>query len=449
MTQKRTDPKEMESLLETLQEGNAGRIEASVADLHPADVAQLLEGLTPEERPIVWTELSPTTLGEVLVEVSEGVREQLLQDIQKDTLVSAIRYLDIDDIADLIPDLPDEVLADVLFGVDKEARASLGEVLSYPEDTAGGLMNVDPVVVRENISVQVVLRYLRLRGELPEYTDKLFVVGRNQRLNGVLPISKLLTAPATDRVRLHVDTDPFLFNVLDTQEDVAKSFEKYNLISAPVVDDEHKLLGRITIDDVVDVIREDADHSVMARAGLKQEEDIFAPVSRSARSRALWLGVNLITAVIASWVISQFEATIERLVALAVLMPIVASMGGNAGTQTLTVVIRGLSMGTITRANMGRVLKKEFLVGGLNGIFWAFAVALVAVIWYQDVYLGGIIALAMIINLVAAAISGVVLPILLSRLGIDPALAGGVALTTVTDVVGFFSLLALAALFLV
>lgn len=449
MTQKQIDPKEVETLLETIQEGDAGKIEVSVAELHPADVARLLEGLTPEERPVVWAKLPPMTLGEVLVEVPEGVRKQLLADIDKVTLVTAIRYLDIDDIADLIPDLPDEVLADVLFAVDKEARASLGEVLSYPENTAGGLMNVDTVIVRENISLQVVLRYLRLRGELPEHTDKLIVVGRDQRLKGVLPISKLLTAPASDRVKTHIDAEPFLFNVLDTQEEVAKSFEKYNLISAPVVDDDRRLLGRITIDDVVDVIREGADHSVMARAGLRHEEDIFAPVSKSARSRALWLGVNLVTALIASWVIAQFEATIERLVALAVLMPIVASMGGNAGTQTLTVVIRGISMGTITGANVGRVLKKEFLVGGLNGVVWALAVAVIAVIWYQDLALGAIIASAMVINLIAAAISGVGLPILLSRLGIDPALAAGVALTTVTDVVGFFSLLALAALFLI
>ncbi len=448
MTQKQTDPNDMEDLLESFQQGHTGDVRASLADLHPADVARLLEALTPEERPAVWGELSPATLGEVLVEVSEGVREQLLQDIDKDTQVIAIRNLDIDDIADLIPDLPDEVLADVLYAVDREARAGLGEVLAYPEDTAGGLMNIDAVVVRENISLQVVLRYLRLRGEVPEYTDKLFVVGRDQRLKGVLPISKLLTAPAADRVREHVDRDPFLFDVLETQEDVAKSFEKYNLISAPVVDDAGRVLGRITIDDVVDVIREDADHSVMARAGLKQEEDLFAPVARSARSRALWLGVNLITAIVASWVISQFEDTIERLVALAVLMPIVASMGGNAGTQTLTVVIRGLSLGTITRTNLGRVLKKEFLVGGLNGLIWAMAVALVTTLWYRDIELGAVIALAMIINLVVAAVSGVLLPILISRLGIDPALAGGVALTTVTDVVGFFSLLALAALFL-
>ena len=442
-------PDQLDLLIAALEAGDSQRIRVLLSDLHAADIATLLEGLTPEQRPAVWSEVSSLVKGEVLVEVPDGVREDLLSGMDKETLVNAIRYLDIDDIADLIPDLSDDVLADVLFNVDKEARAGLGEVLSYPEDTAGGLMNVDSIMVRENISLQVVIRYLRLLGQLPEYTDKLFVVDRENQLKGVLPVSTLLTAPATDRVSVHFDRKPIVFMAMDPQEEIAQSFAKYNLISAPVLDDREHLIGRITVDDVVDVIRDDADHSVMARAGLKQEEDIFAPVARSTKNRAVWLGVNLITAILASWVIGQFEQTIEKLVALAVLMPIVASMGGNAGTQTLTIVIRGLGTGTITRANAGRVLQKEFLVGGLNGVIWALAVAAVATLWYHDYSLGIIIAMAMIINIVISALAGVVLPFILQRLGIDPALAGGVALTTITDVVGFFSLLGLAAVFLV
>ncbi len=416
---------------------------------HPADIAQLLEGLTPEQRPAVWSQVAPEKLGETLLEVADGVREDLMGRMDKEALLAAVRYLDVDDIADLIPDLPDELLADVLFAVDKEARASLGEVLSYPDDTAGGLMNVDVVAIRENIPLRVVSRYLRLRGELPEHTDKLFVVDNNRRLKGILTIATLLTSADTDRVSKHVNRDPVTFVVMDPQDVVAKAFEKYNLISAPVVDEQRRLLGRITIDDAVDVIRERADHSVMAPAGLDEEEDLFAPVARSTRSRALWLGVNLVTAIVASWVIGQFEETIQQMVALAVLMPIVASMGGNAGTQTLTVVARGLGMGTISQANAWRVLRKEFLVGGLNGLIWALAVAGIATLWYKSYALGIVIAAAMAINLIAAALSGVILPIVLKRVGIDPALAAGVALTTITDVIGFFALLGLATLFLV
>lgn len=438
-----------EKLLSVVEDGSQQEIQTLIADLHPADIANLLESIPPEQRNRVWTVIPHDLIGEVLTEVSEGVREGLVEDMDRETLVAAVGSLDIDDIADLIPELPNEVIADILFAVDQAAREGLDAVMSYPDDTAGGLMNVDTLTVRENIPLAVVFRYLRLRGELPEYTDKLFVVARDNRLKGILFLSTLLTSDASQRVGVLMDDDPIALSVLQPDEDVAAAFERYNLISAPVVDDDHRLLGRITIDDVVDVIRQEADHTVMVRAGLNQEEDIFAPVTRSARSRALWLGVNLITAFIASWVIGRFEHTIEQLVALAVLMPIVASMGGNAGTQTLTIVIRGLSLGTIAYSNAWRVLRKEFLVGGLNGLVWAVAVAIITTIWYRDVALGLIIAVAMIINLVAAALAGVVLPLLCQRMRIDPALASGVALTTVTDVIGFLSVLGLATLFLV
>ncbi|MDH3464579.1 MAG: magnesium transporter [Gammaproteobacteria bacterium] len=419
-----------------------------VSDLHPADAANLLESIPPDQRHLVWDEVGLDVMGQILTEVSDGVRKDLVQAMDPQRLVSAVRELDIDDIADLIPDLPEEVIADVQLTVDQSARQNLDAVLSYPEDTAGGLMNVDTVTVREQLSLAVVLRYLRLRGELPEYTDKLFVVDRDNKLRGILFASTLLTSDAARRVRENMDDDPITFDPMDASEDVAAAFERYNLISAPVIDDTNTLLGRITIDDIVDVIRQEGEHTVMARAGVPEDEDLFAPATRTTKGRALWLGVNLVTAILASWVIAQFEESIEKLVALAVMMPIVASMGGNAGTQTLTVVIRGIGVGTITGSNAFRVLKKEFLVGGLNGIIWAIAVAAVATFWYHDYGLGLIVAIAMIINVIAAAVAGVLIPVFLDRAGIDPALASGVALTTITDVVGFLAVLGLAALFL-
>jgi magnesium transporter len=419
-----------------------------IGDLHPADAANLLESIPPDQRHLVWDEVGLDVMGQILTEVSDGVRKDLVQAMDPQRLVAAVRELDIDDIADLIPDLPEEVVADVQLTVDQGARQNLDAVLSYPEDTAGGLMNVDTVTVREQLSLAVVLRYLRLRGELPEYTDKLFVVDRNNRLRGILFASTLLTSDAAQRVRDNMDDEPITFDPMDASEDVAAAFERYNLISAPVIDDTNTLLGRITIDDIVDVIREEGEHTVMARAGVPEDEDLFAPAIRTTKGRALWLGVNLVTAILASWVIAQFEESIEKLVALAVMMPIVASMGGNAGTQTLTVVIRGIGVGTITGSNAFRVLKKEFLVGGLNGIIWAMAVAAVATFWYHDYALGLIVAIAMIINIIAAAVAGVLIPVFLDRAGIDPALASGVALTTVTDVMGFLAVLGLATLFL-
>jgi magnesium transporter len=387
-------------------------------------------------------------MGDILVELSDGVRRDLITSLDGERIVESIRLLDLDEIADLIPDLPEELLADVLFSVDQEARKGLGEVLAYPDDTAGGLMNLDAVAVRDNISLQVVSRFLRLRGNLPEHTDKLFVVDREGRLTGVLPVSKLLTAPLSDPTSDYVSKDPIYFPAMERDSEVARSFEKYNLVSAPVVDTDMQLIGRITVDDVVDVIRDDAAHAEMARAGLRPDDDPFAPVTKSARNRALWLGVNLITALAGAWVISKFEGSIQQLVALAVLMPIVASMGGNAGTQTVTLVIRGLSTGTLNTSNIFVLLKKELLVGGFNGLVWALAIAIIATFWYNDPRLGLIVAMATVANLVIAAFAGVVIPVTLEKLGIDPALAGGVALTTVTDVVGYFSVLGLATVFL-
>ena len=438
----------LKQLLAQLEREDTDGIKETLEGLHPADIADLLESLIPEQRKRIWGNIVSNRMGDILVELSDGVRRDLIASLDGDRIVESIRLLDIDEIADLIPDLPEELLADVLFSVDQEARKGLGEVLSYPEDTAGGLMNLDAVGVRDNISLHVVSRFLRLRGELPEHTDKLFVVDRQGRLTGSLPISKLLTAPLTDPTSMHVSSDPIYFEAMDEDSEVAKSFEKYNLVSAPVVDSDMNLIGRITVDDVVDVIREDAAHIEMARAGLSPDDDPFAPVTKSARNRSLWLGVNLVTALAGAWVISKFEGSIQQLVALAVLMPIVASMGGNAGTQTVTLVIRGLSTGTLNASNIRVLLKKELLVGGFNGVVWAVAIALIASFWYSNPQLGLIIAMATVANLLIAALAGVVIPVSLDKLGIDPALAGGVALTTVTDVVGYFAVLGLATVFL-
>ncbi len=436
-------------ILAALESEESLKVQDILADLHPADIAGVLEGIPPEQRHSVWRQVDPETMGEVLVEVPEAVRSDLLEDMDHSALVTAVQGLETDDIADLLPELSAEVTAEILFFMDKQGRQRLDAVLSFPEDTAGGLMNVDAVTVRENITLQVVLRYLRLRSELPEYMNELYVVDRTHRLTGTLQLAKILTSDPKLLVRDVMDKNTNKLTALMPDREVAAAFERYNLINAPVVDEDERLLGRITVDDVVDVIREEADHSVMAPAGLSEEVDIFAPVIRSARDRAVWLGVNLITAVIASWVIGLFEDTIRKVIALAVLMPIVASMGGNAGTQTVTLVVRGLAVGTITDANARRLLVRELMVGVLNSMLWALIVALVAVAWFHNLALGLIIALAMIINLVFAALAGVIIPVAVHRLGIDPALASGVALTTVTDVVGFLAFLGLATLFLI
>ncbi|MBI3569519.1 MAG: magnesium transporter [Gammaproteobacteria bacterium] len=442
-------PDHLKRVLAALEAGDTALVRGILAELHPADIARILEGLTPEPRATVWAQVDNQHMGEVLLELPEAVRGDLVKLMDDKALVAAARVLDTDDIADLLPDLSDEVIAEILFALDKQDRQRLDAVLSYPEDTAGGLMNVDAITVRENITLEVVLRYLRRRDELPEHTNQLFVVDRGDRVIGILSVARLLTSDAWMRVSQVMEREVIRFTALTPDKDVAAAFESYNLISAPVVDENNRLLGRITVDDVVDVIRAQADRQVMAPAGLSEEQDIFAPVARASRHRGIWLGINLVTAFIASWVIGLFEQTIQQVVALAVLMPIVASMGGNAGTQTLTLVVRGLAVGTISASNARRLLLRELMIGAVNGLIWALVVAAVAVWWYGNLVIGALIAAAMIINLAFAALSGVGIPFLVRRFGVDPALASGVILTTVTDVVGFFAFLGLATLFLI
>lgn len=449
MSQATTQPDYLESVLAALESGSAESLADTVASLHPADIADILEALAPVQRQQLWSLVSPTSTGEVLAEVAEGVRPGLLEVLDDNVLVQAVSRLDTDDIADLIPDLPEEVVSRLLFVLDKKGREQLDAVLAYPDDTAGGLMDVEVLTIREDVNLDVAMRYLRRLGSVPVDTNKLFVVDRKGKLTGTLFLSTLLTELPETRVQEAMKTEVVKFNVLSPASDVAAAFEKYNLITAPVVDEQDRLVGRITVDDVVDVIREEADHSLMAPAGLRDDEDMFAPVGKSARNRAVWLGVNLMTAFLASWVIGLFEGTIEKVVALAVLMPIVASMGGNAGTQTVTLVVRGMALGLVTNANARQVLVRELMIGVLNSMIWAMVVALVAVFWFENSMLALIFGLAMIINLVMAALAGVTIPILVRKLGIDPALASGVALTTVTDVIGFLSFLGLATLMLV
>ena len=332
--------------------------------------------------------------------------------------------------------------------MDRENRERLEQALSYPEDTAGRLMNPDVITVRTDVTVDVVLRYLRLRGELPDNTDHLFVVSRRHQYLGRLSLATLVTADPSTPINELIDGEQPAIHVSTTSAGVATQFENYDWVSAPVVDDNNILMGRITIDDVVDIIREQAEHQALGAAGLDEDEDLFSPVPRAARRRALWLGINLLTAFLASWVIGRFEATLAQIVALAVLMPIVASMGGIAGTQTLTLMVRGLALGQVGSSNASALLMKELLVGVLNGLMWAIVVGLASWAWFQDPGIGLVIAAAMVINLIAAALAGVLIPLILKRMAIDPALAGGVVLTTVTDVTGFLAFLGLATLVL-
>jgi len=418
------------------------------SDLQAADVAHLLESSPPKERNLLWELIDEEREGEVLQNLSDELQSDLLNQMSVEEVANAMTDLDADDVADLLQNLPNRVIREVLTTMDSQDRARVEAVLSYPEDSAGGLMNTDTVTVRPDITLETVLRYLRRHTVLPDMTDNLLVVNRKDEFIGILPINKILVSDAETTVREVMSTEVITINPLMEDSDVAQLFERHDLISAPVVDDQSgKLLGRITIDDVVDVIREDADHSLMSMAGLDEDEDTFAPAFKTSRRRAVWLGINLLTAFLASAVIGLFQGTIDQVVALAVLMPIVASMGGVAGSQTLTLVIRGQAIGHIDAKNIGWLLNREFLVGLTNGTLWAVVISAITYVWFNDVFISVIIGLAIVINLVVAALSGAFLPVLLKRMNIDPALAGSVVLTTITDVVGFFAFLGLAATF--
>jgi magnesium transporter len=429
----------------------AGRLRGAdrmVDALHPAEAALLLESLPPAQRALAWELVNPEAQGEVLVELSEEVRSELLAEMKPDEVVAAAEGLAVDDLADLLAELPEAVTQQVLRAMDHQDRLRLSAVLAFPEDTAGGLMNTDTVTVRPDVTLEVVMRYLRMRGELPDRTDCLFVVDRHDRYLGALPLTRLLTADPDRIVSGEMDPEVAPIAPETAAADVARLFQSRDLLSAAVVAGDGRLLGRITVDDVVDVVREQAEHPALAAAGLEDEDDVFAGVRKSARRRALWLGINLLTALLAAWVVGLFEATIEKVVALAVLMPVVASMGGIAGTQTVTLIIRGIALGQVQPSNARWLFFKELAVGAVNGLVWAGAVAGATWLWFGTWDVAAVIFVAIVINLVAAASAGVAIPLALKRMRIDPALAGGVILTTVTDVVGFAALLGLGALFL-
>lgn len=450
-TQERRDTAQdrLDHLQQALQQNDLNEVRRLLAELHPAEIALLLESLPQEQRTVVWDQVDPAFDGDILLYVNDNLRSSLIRDMESHELVAAAEGLDPDDLADLLPEMPEDVIQQLLQNLDDQHRERLEAVLPYAEDTAGGLMNVDTITIRADISLDVVIRYLRRLGKLPEATDSLMVVDREGIYLGLLPLTTLLTENPVSSVAEIMIRAGEAIRADTPAQGVANLFEHRDLISAPVVDENGKLLGRITIDDVVDVIRDKADHDFMGMAGLNEEEDIFAPVIASSRRRAVWLGLNLLTALLASWVIGLFGATIEKLVALAVLMPIVASMGGIAGSQTLTLVIRAMALGQVSSSNAKRLLTKEITVGLLNGLVWALVLAVVAGFWFDNSSLALVIGSAIIINLFVAALSGATIPLILKRLGADPALAGSVVLTTVTDVIGFFAFLGLAAAFLV
>lgn len=451
MNQSAEDDRQQEylhHLSEAIEADDIDGVKSLIESLHPAEVASLLESLPQRERDQVWEQLDSEQHTDVLAEAEDAVRASRMAQMNAQQLAAVAQDVDLDDAVDILQDLPEDLADEVLLAMDEQDRARLKSILRYPEDTAGGLMNTDVITVRADVSLETVMRYLRRRGEIPEKTNRLMVVDRDNHYVGVLRLAALLINDPSREVRTLMESDFPSIPASMPESEVAKLFEQRDLISAPVVDEQGRLLGRITVDDVMDVIRDEGEHSLMGMAGLHEEEDTFAPVMRTARGRALWLGVNLATALFASWVIGWFEGTLQQVVALAILMPVVASMGGIAGTQALTVVIRGMALGQIGWSNVRWLMFKELMVGILNSLGWALVVGGIAMIWFGNELLGLIVGAALVINLVAAALTGAGLPLILRSLSIDPALAGGVILTTVTDVVGFVSFLGLGTIFL-
>ena len=446
-TQQETEPTAVESLHDALDQGDIDLARDAITSLHPSEIADVIESRPGRERENVWNLVDSELEGDVLSHMQDAVRTEFLENMHPAEVADATKDLDADDIADILQDLPEDVADTVLLSMDEQHRQRLASVLTYPEDTAGGLMNIDIISVRADVSLDAVARYLRLLGQIPTKTDNLMVVDRDNHYLGVLPLTELLVRGAETSVGEWMEEEAYL-SASTPKTEVAKLFEQRDLVSAAVVDEEGLLLGRITVDDVVDVIQQEAEQAFRSMAGLG-DDDMFAPVITSTKRRAVWLGINLLTAFLAAWVIGRFEDTIQELVALAVLMPVVAGMGGIAGSQTLTIAIRGIALGQIVKTNIKPLIIKELTVGILNGVLWSCVVAGIVILWFDNLFLGLIIGLSMIINLIIAALAGATIPMILKHYGIDPAIAGGVILTTVTDVVGFMTFLGLATIFLV
>ena len=417
--------------------------------LHAADVAHLLEALPLDERLYVWDLVRAARDGEILLEVSDAVRESLISSMDTDELVAATESLEADEIAELAPDLPQEVMDDVLDSLPVGEREQLRAAMSFEEDMVGALMDFEDISVRPDVTLEVVLRYLRRFEELPSQTDQLFVVDREDKLQGVLPVHRLLVTDPATLVRDVMQPSPVKLLQHEKADDAASAFERYDLVSAPVVDTNDKLVGRVTVDEILDFVRERGQEEVLAQAGLREEEDVFASVWKSFQNRWAWLAINLVTAFIASRVIGVFEGSIEKLVALAALMPIVAGIGGNSGNQTITMIVRAVALGQVSREHARKLIRKEILVALINGLVWGGVMGLVAMLLYKDISLGLVMILAMTLNLVLAASMGVLIPMTLLKFGRDPAVGSSVLITAVTDSGGFFIFLGLATLFLV
>ncbi|WP_299264968.1 magnesium transporter [uncultured Psychrosphaera sp.] len=439
----------IDELNTALNSGMFVHVRNMLESMAASDIALLLHSSPPKARTVIWQLIDSNIQSEVIEELSDEVRNPILQNMSPEKVAEAAANLDDDDFADVLRGMPDAVFKKVLKSMDKQDQVRAKRVMSYAEETAGALMNTDTITVRPNVSVDVILRYLRLKESLPEATDYLYVVDKNDTFIGEVSLAALLTSTTSKLISEVMETDFEVIPATMHDSEVASLFERYNWISAPVIDENGILLGRITIDDVVDVIREDAEHSMMSMAGLDDEEDTFAPAIKSTKKRSVWLGVNLFTALLAAFVSSLFESTLDQLAVLAILNTIVPSMGGVAGSQTLTLVIRGMAVGHVTQANSRWLLGKELAIGFFNGLIWSVLIAGVVAIWKQDIMLGAVIAFAMMMNLIAAGLAGVLIPLMLKRMKIDPALAGSVILTTVTDIVGIFAFLGTATWLLI
>ena len=427
---------------------NINKLKRLLADLHPADIADILESLPIDSRLVVWDLVRTESDGDILVEVSDAVRQTLIADMDTTELLAAAEQLDTDEIADIAPDLPENVLQELLESLDVQNRERLESALSYPESTVGALMDFDIVTIREDVNLEVVLSYLRKLGKLPSSTDKLFVVDKYGSILGILPLKVVVVSDQKTKVKDVMSSDSVLFAPDDLAEDASDAFERYDLVTAPVVDKKNKLIGRLSVDAVVDFIKEEAENEKLSMVGLREEEDLFSSIWKSVKNRWAWLAINLITALIASRVIGVFEGSIEKVVALAALMPIVAGIGGNSGNQTTTMIVRGLALGQVNFTNIQRLIYKELGVALLNGILWGSVLGLFAFLLYENVYLGFVMTGAMILNLLLSAIMGVMIPLLLSKFGKDPAVGSSILITAMTDSGGFFIFLGLATLVL-
>ena len=427
---------------------NLVELQKKLDELHPADVAYILESLPLEQRLEVWDLVKAERDGEILLEVSDAVRQTLIADMDSDELLAVAEQLDTDELADLAPDFPKDVLQELLDSLDNQNRERLQSALGYDEDAVGALMDFDIVTIREDVTLEVALRYLRRLGRLPDHTDKLFVVDRNEILQGVLPLKRLVVKDLDLTVAEVMADDAVVFHPEDKAADAAKAFERYDLVTAPVVDQQRKLVGRLTVDTVMDFIREEAESDMLSMAGLREEEDLFSSVWKSVRNRWAWLAINLMTAFVASRVISLFEGSIEKVVALAALMPIVAGIGGNSGNQTTTMIVRGLALGQVSSHNARSLLLKELGVSLMNGMVWGSVLGLIAYALYNNLALGLVMTGAMTLNLLLAAVMGVMIPLVMTKFGRDPAVGSSVLITAMTDSGGFFIFLGLATVFL-